>query len=175
MRWAAASRRTACVRPERKLPAERRRNNVNVIDFINQTAFVIGPSVEAIGDMDHHQRQQRGIRPRRRWCRQRQSEIRYEPVSRRAVRSTSELGLNANRWENNRSERDTVPTFKQNQFGASRRWSDHQEQTVHVRRLSGHAYQLRRAVSIQNLGYGGFYTIPTPAMASGDFSSLLGT
>ena len=26
-------------------------NNVNVIDFINQTAFVIGPSVEAIGDM----------------------------------------------------------------------------------------------------------------------------
>ena len=26
-------------------------NNVNVIDFINQTSFVIGPSVEAIGDM----------------------------------------------------------------------------------------------------------------------------
>ena len=26
-------------------------NNVNVIDFINQTAFIIGPSVEAIGDM----------------------------------------------------------------------------------------------------------------------------
>src|SRR6185437_12141369 len=26
-------------------------NNVNVIDFINQTSFVIGPSVEAIGNM----------------------------------------------------------------------------------------------------------------------------
>ena len=26
-------------------------NNVNVIDFINQTAYVIGPSVEAIGEM----------------------------------------------------------------------------------------------------------------------------
>ena len=26
-------------------------NNVNVIDFINQTSFVIGPSLEAIGDM----------------------------------------------------------------------------------------------------------------------------
>ena len=26
-------------------------NNVNVIDFINQTSFVIGPSVEAIGEM----------------------------------------------------------------------------------------------------------------------------
>ena len=26
-------------------------NNVNVIDFINQASFVIGPSVEAIGDM----------------------------------------------------------------------------------------------------------------------------
>jgi hypothetical protein len=26
-------------------------NNVNVIDFINQTSYVIGPSVEAIGDM----------------------------------------------------------------------------------------------------------------------------
>src|SRR5450631_2169622 len=29
-------------------------NNVNVIDFINQTAFVIGPSVEAIGEMSVH-------------------------------------------------------------------------------------------------------------------------
>ena len=26
-------------------------NNVNVIDFLNQTAFVVGPSVEAIGEM----------------------------------------------------------------------------------------------------------------------------
>ena len=26
-------------------------NNVNVIDFLNQTAFVVGPSVEAIGQM----------------------------------------------------------------------------------------------------------------------------
>ena len=26
-------------------------NNVNVIDFINQTAYVVGPSVEAIGEM----------------------------------------------------------------------------------------------------------------------------
>ena len=26
-------------------------NNVNVIDFINQTSYVIGPSVEAIGEM----------------------------------------------------------------------------------------------------------------------------
>ena len=26
-------------------------NNVNVIDFLNQTSFVIGPSVEAIGEM----------------------------------------------------------------------------------------------------------------------------
>ena len=29
--------------------------------------------------------------------------------------------------------------------------------------------------AVQNLGYGGFYTIPTPAMAHGDFSSLLRT
>ena len=26
-------------------------NNVNVIDFLNQTAYVVGPSVEAIGEM----------------------------------------------------------------------------------------------------------------------------
>src|SRR5258706_9829348 len=26
-------------------------NNVNVIDFLNQTSYVIGPSVEAIGEM----------------------------------------------------------------------------------------------------------------------------
>ena len=28
--------------------------------------------------------------------------------------------------------------------------------------------------SIQNLGYGGFYTIPTQAMVHGDFSEILG-
>ena len=26
-------------------------NNVNVIDFLNQTAYVVGPSLEAIGEM----------------------------------------------------------------------------------------------------------------------------
>jgi len=31
-------------------------NNVNVIDFINQTAYVIGPSVEAIGEKDPDER-----------------------------------------------------------------------------------------------------------------------
>ena len=52
MRRAAGSRREAFALPGKTTSCLNGvDNNVNVIDFINQTSFVIGPSVEAIGEM----------------------------------------------------------------------------------------------------------------------------
>ena len=120
-------------------------NNVNVIDFINQTSFVIGPSLEAIGDMhSHHQRQQCGIRSRRWWRGRRQPEnrarTRFTAWSSKFCRTPM---LNANRWENNLlgragSDPQAEPVWR------SRRRTDHQEQVIHFWRLSRHAYRYSR-------------------------------
>ena len=45
----------------------------------------------------------------------------------------------------------------------------HQEPDVHFRRLSREPASHTSGGTIQNLGYGGFYTIPTAAMRQGDF------
>ena len=53
-------------------------NNVNVIDFLNQTSYVVGPSVEAIGEMRvHDERLQCRVRTRRRRRGQRHLEVRH--------------------------------------------------------------------------------------------------
>lgn len=148
-------------------------NNVNVIDFLNQTAFVVGPSVEAIGEMriltnGYNAEYGRGA---------------GGVVNVNLKSGTNELHgvlyeilqnnvLNANRWENNKAGKPIGP-FKQNQFGAAigapiiknRLFIFGDYQGTVIRSSGG---------SVQNLGYGGFYTIPTQAMVHGDFSSLLG-
>ncbi len=148
-------------------------NNVNVIDFLNQTAFVIGPSVEAIGEMQvltsgynaEYGRGAGGV------------------VNVNLKSGTNEVHgvlfeilqndkLNANRWEFNKAGSPRGP-FKQNQFGAAvggpviknKMFIFGDYQGTRIRSVGG---------SVQNLGYGGFYTIPTQAMVGGDFSSLLG-
>ena len=148
-------------------------NNVNVIDFINQTAFVIGPSVEAIGDMQvitngasaEYGRAAGGV---------------VEVSLKSGTNAIHGVGfeilqntvLDANRWENNLAGVPRNP-FKQNQFGGAMggpliknklfMFGDYQG--TRVRTAGG---------TIQNLGYGGFYTVPTQAMINGDFSNLLG-
>ncbi len=148
-------------------------NNVNVIDFLNQTSFVIGPSVEAIGEMQiltsgynaEYGRGAGGV------------------VNVNLKSGTNEVHgvlyeilqndkLNANRWEYNKSRTARGP-FKQNQYGAAlggpiiknKLFIFGNYQGTRIRSSGG---------SIQNLGYGGFYTIPTQAMTHGDFGSLLG-
>ncbi|HMF78192.1 MAG TPA: carboxypeptidase regulatory-like domain-containing protein, partial [Bryobacteraceae bacterium] len=148
-------------------------NNVNVIDFINQAAYVIGPSVEAIGEMSvttngnnaEYGRAAGGV------------------VNVNLKSGTNQLHgvlfeilqnnvLNSNRWENNLAGRSTNPV-KQNQFGAAlggpliknKLFMFGDYQGTRIRTAGG---------TIQNLGYGGFYTIPTQAMINGDFSALLG-
>ncbi|MBV9227572.1 MAG: carboxypeptidase regulatory-like domain-containing protein, partial [Acidobacteriaceae bacterium] len=148
-------------------------NNVNVIDFINQTAFVIGPSVDAIGQVQiitngasaEYGRAAGGI-----------MEVNLKSGTNEVHGTLFEVFqntvLNSNRWENNLSGVPRNPA-KQNQYGGvigfpiikNKLFMFGDYQGTRIRTAGG---------SIQNLGYGGFYTIPTPAMVNGDFSRLLG-
>ncbi len=149
-------------------------NNVNVIDFINQTSFVIGPSLEAIGDMTvitngnsaEYGRAAGGV------------------VNVNLKNGTNEFHgvvfeilqnsvLNANRWENNRSGAQ-VPTLKQNQFGGAAGGPIIKNKLFIFGDYQGTRIATAGGV-IQNLGYGGLTTIPTTAMIGGDFSRLLGS
>lgn len=148
-------------------------NNVNVIDFLNQTAFVVGPSVEAIGEMrvltsGYNAEYGRGA---------------GGVVNVNIKSGTNELHgvvydilqndkLNATRWEQNKAGRTKGP-FKQNQYGIAaggpiiknRLFMFGDYQGTRIRSAGG---------TVQNLGYGAFYTIPTQDMVKGNFSRLLG-
>lgn len=148
-------------------------NNVNVIDFLNQTAFVVGPSVEAIGEMrvltnGYNAEYGRGA---------------GGVVNVNLKSGTNEVHgvlfeilqndkINANRWEYNKAGKPRGP-FKQNQYGAAIG-----APIIKNKLFIFGDYQGTRITSsggsIQNLGYGGFYTIPTAAMRQGNFSRLLG-
>jgi hypothetical protein len=148
-------------------------NNVNVIDFLNQTAFVVGPSVEAIGEMrvltnGYNAEYGRGaggvVNVNLKSGTNQIHGVLFEILQNNV--------LNANRWETNKAGKGIGP-FKQNQFGGTLGgpiiknrlfiFGDYQQTMI---RSSGG--------TIQNLGYGGFYTIPTPDMIHGNFSRLLG-
>ncbi|HEX4230898.1 MAG TPA: carboxypeptidase regulatory-like domain-containing protein [Bryobacteraceae bacterium] len=148
-------------------------NNVNVIDFLNQTSFVIGPSVEAIGDMQvitngasaEYGRAAGGILD----VTIKSGTNQLHGVLFEILQNTD---LDANRWENNLADTPRNP-FKQNQFGAAvggpiiknKLFMFGDYQGTRIRTAGG---------DIDNLGYGGFYTIPTQAMIGGNFSNLLG-
>jgi hypothetical protein len=146
-------------------------NNVNVIDFINQTAFVIGPSVEAIGNMQvitngasaEYGRAAGGILD----ISLKSGTNEVHGVLFEILQNTV---LDANRWENNLAGKARNP-FKQNQFGGAVG-----APIIKNKLFIFGDYQGTRIATaggtIQNLGYGGFYTIPTPAMINGDFSAI---
>ncbi len=149
-------------------------NNVNVIDFINQTAYVIGPSVEAIGEMKvitngynaEYGRAAGGV------------------VNISLKSGTNQLHgtlfeflqndkFNANTWERNRAGA-TRPYVRQNQFGAAVGGP-----VVKNRTFWFADYQGTRVRSLSGIvpGLGGItnpITIPKPEFRNGDFSSLLG-
>ncbi len=149
-------------------------NNVNVIDFINQTSYVVGPSVEAIGEMRvltngynaEYGRAAGGV-----------VDVNLKSGTNDVHGVLFEIlqndKLNANRWENNQAGVARNP-FKQNQFGLAMGGPIIKNKLF----IFGDYQGTRIATSggtIQNLGYGGFYTIPTLAMRQGDFSQLLGS
>ncbi len=148
-------------------------NNVNVIDFINQQSFVINPSVEAIGQMQiltngynaEYGRAAGGV-----------VDVNLKSGTNEVHGVLFEIlqndALNANRWDNNRAG-VARNTFKQNQFGAAAGGAIVKNKLF----IFGDYQGTRIATSggtIDNLGYGGFYTIPTQAMVGGNFSGLLG-
>src|SRR6185312_3681075 len=148
-------------------------NNVNVIDFINQQSFVINPSVEAIGAMQiltngynaEYGRAAGGV-----------VDINLKSGTNQVHGVVFEIlqndKLNANRWENNKAGA-ARNIFKQNQFGGAIGGPIIKNKLF----IFGDYQGTRIATSggtVQNLGYGGFFTIPTQAMTRGDFSGLLG-
>ena len=149
-------------------------NNVNVIDFLNQTSFVIGPSVEAIGEMRvmtngynaEYGRGAGGV-----------VNVTIKSGTNQVQGSLFEYlqndKMNANRWENNRNGVARGP-FKQNQFGAAvggpviknRTFWFADYQGTEIRSTGG---------AVPGLGTSAFFSIPTAEMKNGDFSHLLGT
>jgi len=140
-------------------------NNVNVIDFINQTAYVVGPSVEAIGEMQiltngynaEYGRAAGGV------------------INVTIKSGTNDLhgtlyeflqndNLNANTWEANRSG-NSKGAYVQNQFGAAIGGP-----IVRDRTFWFFDYQGTR---IRDGSLASTMTIPTAAMKSGDFSGIL--
>ena len=147
-------------------------NNVNVIDFLNQTSYVIGPSVEAIGELrimtnGYNAEYGRGA---------------GGVVNVTLKSGTNQIhgalfeylqnrDLNANRWENNLNGKPRG-AYGQNQFGGAVGGPAIKNRTFWFA-----DYQGTRLTStggaVQNLGTSGFFTIPTPEMVQGNFSRLI--
>ncbi|MBI3278516.1 MAG: TonB-dependent receptor [Acidobacteria bacterium] len=147
-------------------------NNVNVIDFINQTAYVIGPSVEAIGEMKimtngynaEYGRGAGGV-----------VNVTIKSGSNnfhgRVFEHLQNDRLDANKWENNRAG-VRRGAFKQNQFGVAVGgplvrdklfwFADYQG--TRIRSTGG---------AVPGLGNTFTRSIPFPEMVNGNFSRLL--
>jgi hypothetical protein len=149
-------------------------NNVNDIDFLNQTAFVVGPAPDAIGNMQvitngasaQYGRAAGGV-----------LEVDLKSGTNNVHGTLFEFlqntDLNANSWENNLTGTPRNP-LKQNQFGGSIGFPIVKNKLFMFGDYQG--TRLRTAGgTVSNLGYGGFFTIPTVAMRGGDFSRLLGS
>jgi hypothetical protein len=148
-------------------------NNVNVIDFINQTSFVIGPSVEAIGELHiltngynaEYGRAAGGVLDV-------QLKSGTNQIHGVLFENLQNTNLDANRWENNWQNLPRPPV-KQNQFGAAVGGPIVKNKLFIFGDYQGTRIKTAGGV-VQNLGFGGLYTIPTPAMIGGDFSGILG-
>ena len=142
-------------------------NNVNVIDFMNGASYVIAPPPEAIGEISvltsgynaEYGRAAGGV------------------VNINLKTGTNEIHggvwevlqnekLNANSWSNNRVAKPRLP-YKQNQFGGAVGGP-----IVKNRFFIFGDYQGTR---IANMARSGLLSIPTQAMAKGNFATELGT
>jgi Carboxypeptidase regulatory-like domain len=149
-------------------------NNVNVIDMINQTAYVVGPSVEAIGEMrvmtnGYNAEYGRGA----------------GGVVNVTIKSgTNQLHgtlfeflqndkLDANQWESNKAGKGRGP-FKQNQYGAAVGGPAIRNRTFWFADYQGTKIRSTGG-AVAGLGSTFVGTIPNPGFKNGDFSSLLGS
>src|SRR5580692_11277108 len=148
-------------------------NNINTIDFLNQTSYAIGPAIDAVSEITI---QTNGYNAE------------YGRAAGGVINVTLKSGTNgfhgslfeylqnrdldSNTWTNNRAGSPRGP-FRQNQFGATGGGPIRKNKLF----IFGD-YQGTRIAdsggSVSNLGYSGYTTIPTAAMKTGNFSSLLG-
>jgi Carboxypeptidase regulatory-like domain len=148
-------------------------NNINTIDFLNQTSYAIGPAIDAVSEVSI---QTNGYNAE------------YGRAAGGVINVTLKSGTNgfhgslfeymqnkdfdANSWTNNRAAQPIGP-FVQNQFGATAGGPIKKNKLF----IFGD-YQGTRIAdsggSVTNLGYSGYTTVPTAAMKAGNFASLLG-
>ncbi len=148
-------------------------NNINTIDFLNQTAYAIGPAIDAVSEVNI---QTNGYNAE------------YGRAAGGVINVILKSGTNAlhgslfeylqnrdldsNTWTNNRASALRGP-FRQNQFGATGGGPIRKNKLF----MFGD-YQGTRIAdsggSVTNLGYSGYTTVPTAAMKTGNFASLLG-
>src|SRR5579863_2873958 len=148
-------------------------NNINTIDFLNQTSYAIGPAVDAVSEVSI---QTNGYNAE------------YGRAAGGVINVTLKSGTNqlhgsvfeylankdldANTWSNNRAAAPRGP-FVQNQFGATAGGP-----IIKNKLFIFGDYQGTRIAdsggSVPGLGESGYTTIPTAAMKGGDFSKLLG-
>jgi hypothetical protein len=148
-------------------------NNVNTIDFLNQTSYAVGPSVEAISEMSV---QTNGFNAEYGRAAGAVINVNLKSGTNQLHGSVFEIlqnkDLNANSWTNNQAGKPRGP-YIQNQFGATAGGP-----IVKNKLFIFGDYQGTRIASsggIQGLGFSNSNaTVPTPAMKTGDFSSILG-
>jgi hypothetical protein len=148
-------------------------NNINTIDFLNQTSYAVGPSVEAIGEMFV---MTNGVNAEYGRAAGAVINVNLKSGTNQLHGSLFEYlqnkALNANSWTNNQAGKPRGP-FAQNQFGATAGGP-----IVKNKLFIFGDYQGTRIASsggIQGLGFNNSNaTVPTAAMKGGDFSSLLG-
>jgi hypothetical protein len=148
-------------------------NNINTIDFLNQTSYAVGPSVEAISEITvltngynaEYGRAAGGV-----------INVNLKSGTNQLHGSLFEIlqnkQLDANSWNNNSAGAPRGP-FVDNQFGATAGGP-----IIKNKLFIFGDYQATRIAtsggSVGGLGRSGFLTIPTAAFKNGDFSSLLG-
>ncbi|MGI8990999.1 MAG: carboxypeptidase regulatory-like domain-containing protein, partial [Bryobacteraceae bacterium] len=148
-------------------------NNINTIDFLNQTSYAVGPSVEAISEMSvitngynaEYGRAAGGV-----------INVNLKSGTNQLHGSLFEVlqnkVLDANSWNNNSAGALRGP-FVYNQFGATAGGPILKNKLF----IFGDYQGTRIASSggsVAGLGRSGFLQIPTDAFKRGDFSSLLG-
>jgi hypothetical protein len=157
-------------------------NNINTIDFLNQTSYAIGPAIDAVSEISI---QTNGYNAE------------YGRAAGGVINVTLKSGTNAlhasafeylqnrdldaNTWQGNRAGTNATTglpvsprgPFVQNQFGVTAGGPILKNKLF----IFGD-YQGTRIAdsggSVTNLGYSGYTTVPTAAMKTGNFSSLLG-
>ncbi len=148
-------------------------NNVNTIDFLNQTSYSVGPSVEAISEMSV---QTNGFNAEYGRAAGAVINVNLKSGTNQLHGSLFEMlqnkDLNANSWTNNQAGKPRGP-YVQNQFGATTG-----APIIKNKLFIFGDYQGTRIASsggIQGLGFlNATATVPTAAMKTGDFSSILG-